>query len=250
MRKLVTIQCVSDIKEIPNALNICMINVLGWWCVALKKEFKIGDMCVYHEIDSFLPIISRYEFLGKGSSPKKMVINGEYKLGYRLKTARKLNHLSQGLALPIYQFPEIKNPIEGTDVTELLGIHKYEPPLPACLAGEAKGIFPGFIPKTDEPRCLSGEDTVQTPKGIRTIKDIVDNNYRGKILSFDHSKNKEGYSSVTGVSKKRNNFDWYLIKTLSGKNIIVTGNHLIWIDNLKCYREVRDIHQKDVVLCN
>ena len=40
----------------------------------------------------------------------------------------------------------------GMDVTELLGIVKYDPPLPAELAGMAKGNFPSFIPKTDEER--------------------------------------------------------------------------------------------------
>ena len=41
---------------------------------------------------------------------------------------------------------------EGTDVTELLGIQKYEPPIPAQLGGKVKGNFPSFIRKTDEER--------------------------------------------------------------------------------------------------
>ena len=42
--------------------------------------------------------------------------------------------------------------IEGDDVSEFLGIVKYEPPVPACLAGVVKGPFPSAIPKTDEER--------------------------------------------------------------------------------------------------
>jgi RNA ligase (TIGR02306 family) len=42
--------------------------------------------------------------------------------------------------------------IEGLEVTELLGIIKYEPKIPACLQGLIKGTFPSFIPKTDEER--------------------------------------------------------------------------------------------------
>ena len=41
---------------------------------------------------------------------------------------------------------------EGQDVSEMLGILKYTAPIPACLAGEVKGMFPGFIPKTDQER--------------------------------------------------------------------------------------------------
>lgn len=40
----------------------------------------------------------------------------------------------------------------GTDVTEMLDIIKYEPPIPASLAGKVKGLFPSFLRKTDEER--------------------------------------------------------------------------------------------------
>jgi RNA ligase (TIGR02306 family) len=40
----------------------------------------------------------------------------------------------------------------GDDVSEALGVIKYEPPIPAELSGVMKGSFPNFIPKTDEER--------------------------------------------------------------------------------------------------
>jgi RNA ligase (TIGR02306 family) len=43
--------------------------------------------------------------------------------------------------------------IEGLDVTELLGVQKWEAPISAQLAGQAKGTFPtSLIPKTDQER--------------------------------------------------------------------------------------------------
>jgi RNA ligase (TIGR02306 family) len=42
--------------------------------------------------------------------------------------------------------------VEGDDVSELLNIQKWEAPIPAQLAGEVRGMFPGFIPKTDQER--------------------------------------------------------------------------------------------------
>jgi RNA ligase (TIGR02306 family) len=42
--------------------------------------------------------------------------------------------------------------IVGNDLTEVLGIVKYEPPIPAELSGKVKGLFPSFIRKTDEER--------------------------------------------------------------------------------------------------
>lgn len=38
------------------------------------------------------------------------------------------------------------------DLSERLGIQKYEAPIPACLAGTVRGNFPSFIPKTDQER--------------------------------------------------------------------------------------------------
>jgi len=65
--------------------------------------------------------------------------------------------VSQGLILPISvvpitQFATAHDLPEGLDVTEMLGIVKYEPPIPAELSGKVKGLFPSFIPKTDEER--------------------------------------------------------------------------------------------------
>ncbi len=40
----------------------------------------------------------------------------------------------------------------GMDVTDILGVEKYEPPIPAELSGKVKGAFPSFLIKTDEER--------------------------------------------------------------------------------------------------
>jgi hypothetical protein len=62
--------------------------------------------------------------------------------------------VSQGLALPITILPPAEYAV-GADVTELTGIRKYEKPLSPNLAGVAKGAFPSWMPKTDEPNLRS-----------------------------------------------------------------------------------------------
>jgi RNA ligase (TIGR02306 family) len=55
--------------------------------------------------------------------------------------------VSQGLLIPaLGTFPA------GTDMTEALGIQKWEAPVPAQLAGDVRGAFPSFVPKTDQER--------------------------------------------------------------------------------------------------
>lgn len=159
MRKLVTIENILEKKAIEGADKIEAVRVRDWWVVAKKDEFKVGDSCIYFEIDSFLPIIPPFEFLLNGSSKKRMIIDGKQIEGIRLKTIKLRGQLSQGLVMPIKDVAGfatsdlLHQSIQpGQDVTESLGVIKYETPMPAELAGRAKGFFPAFIPKTDEER--------------------------------------------------------------------------------------------------
>ena len=152
-RKLATIRTISELRPIEGADKIELAIVDGWQVVVAKDvEHMVGDKVVYCEIDSFLPIRDEFEFLRK-SSYKKM---GDQE-GFRLKTIKLRGQVSQGLILPISivpvtQFATAVNLPEGMDVTEMLGIVKYEPPIPAELAGKVKGNFPSFLHKTDEER--------------------------------------------------------------------------------------------------
>jgi RNA ligase (TIGR02306 family) len=155
-RKLASIRIISDIQPIEGADMIELAIVDGWKVVVAKNvNHKVGDLVVYCEIDSFLPIKEEFEFLRKGSY-KKMVDGTE---GFRLRTIKLRGQVSQGLILPIHTLPLLEMVHEGQDVTEMLGIVKYEPPIPAELAGKVKGLFPSFLRKTDEERIqnLSGE---------------------------------------------------------------------------------------------
>ena len=152
-RKLATIRTITNIQPIEGADMIELASVGGWNVVVAKDVgHKVGNKVVYCEIDSFLPIREEFEFLRK-SSYKKM---GDQE-GFRLKTIKLRGQVSQGLILPISvvpvtQFASANDLPEGMDVTEMLGIVKYEPPIPAELAGKVKGQFPSFLRKTDEER--------------------------------------------------------------------------------------------------
>jgi RNA ligase (TIGR02306 family) len=147
-RKLASVRKISDLSPIEGADKIEVATIDGWKVVVAKDvNHKVGDLVVYCEVDSFLPIREEFEFLRK-SSHKKM---GDQE-GFRLKTIRLRGQLSQGLILPIHILPFGDAFHEGRDVTEVLGIIKYEPPVPAELAGKVKGLFPSFLRKTDEER--------------------------------------------------------------------------------------------------
>lgn len=120
-RKLASVQYVHHISPIEGADRIECIHVLGWQCVANKGQFQVGEKCVYMEEDSFLPICEQFEFL-RGSSYKRSELLGE---GFRLKTLKFRGQISQGLVQPLSVLPAGEYRI-GDDVTDLLGIRKWE----------------------------------------------------------------------------------------------------------------------------
>jgi len=169
-RKLATIRRIDKLEPIEGADRILKATVGGWQLVTAKdNNFKEGDLVVYCEIDSWIPT-EVAEFLSKGKEPREF--NGVK--GERLKTIRLRGQISQGLILPFegdgvpesldkwkleQLFPDTMcdhvketGQFEGADVTEVLGIQKWEKPLPAQLAGQTRRYFPSFLRKTDEER--------------------------------------------------------------------------------------------------
>jgi len=194
-RKLATIRTIKSITPIKKADFIELVEIDGWQCVAEKGEFKKGDLCVYFEVDSFLPVEERYEFLRK-SSYKKMPedLKGGLSEGFRLKTVKLRGKVSQGLVLPLINFKDHSEIKEikseglitvkgeffkvGADITSFLGVEKYEPPVPVNLSGQVKGMFPVFAEKTDEER----------------IQNILEYFERYKDTSFECSEKIDGAS--------------------------------------------------------
>jgi len=161
MRSLVTIQRVKSISPIPDSDFLELAHVMGWQCVIKKGEFKEGDFGVYYEVDSFLPIDERYEFL-RASSYRNNIDNGE---GFRIRTMKMRGQLSQGLLLPLEKFPELKDLAEGTDVTEKLNVKKWYIPETANAGGTIIGERPYGIPASDEIRIQSALELLDELKG-------------------------------------------------------------------------------------
>jgi len=142
-RKLASIQVIKELSPINGADAILCAKVLGWECVVKKSEFQVGDRCVYFEIDSVLPIAQWNDHLRKEEGKK-----------LRVRTIRLRGQLSQGLAMPLSIIPLGEYEV-GQDVTQVVGVEKYEAVVPAHLSGMAKGNFPAFLHKTDETRLQS-----------------------------------------------------------------------------------------------
>jgi RNA ligase (TIGR02306 family) len=154
-RKLATIRKIAAIEPIEGADAIEVAVVDGWKVVVKKGEYTAGDLAVYLEIDSWVPTTLAPFLTKAGHFPK--VFEGLE--GERLRTVKLRGQISQGLLLPLNVLTKVQkedwvtpDEFEGSDVTELLGIIKWERPMNAQLAGMARGNFPALVPKTDQER--------------------------------------------------------------------------------------------------
>lgn len=147
---MATVRRIDELNPIEGADKIEVATVGGWKVVCQKGLYNVGDLAVYCEIDSFIPTAIAPFLTKEGHYPKTY----EGVEGERLRTVKLRGQISQGLLLP---FDVLRNAVvplgADDDVSELLGIVKYEPPVSAQLAGVAKGNFPSQIPKTDQERC-------------------------------------------------------------------------------------------------
>ena len=152
-RKMATIRNIDSIRPIIGADNIEVAKVGGWNVVVKRGDCAINQHVIFCEIDSWIPN-TLAPFLTKAGHQPRLFEDVE---GQRLRTVKLRGQISQGLILPVSELIEkyginLVNVELGDDVSEILGIKKWEMPLAAHLQGQAKGTFPGFLVKTDQER--------------------------------------------------------------------------------------------------
>jgi RNA ligase (TIGR02306 family) len=161
-RQLVTVRTINKILPIENADAVALAQVDGWQVVVKKNEFQVGDQALYFEIDSFIPLSDeRFGFLTRG----ERMYNGNR--GIRIKTIKLRGELSQGLLIPLDNFPDVKEGLKQglEDFSDMLNVVKYEIDESGSLGGKPRGNFPSFIPKTDEKRVQNIVSAISNRQG-------------------------------------------------------------------------------------
>lgn len=115
---LASAEKIISLSPIEGADLIEKATVLGWDIVVKKEEFKVGDLVAYIQIDTVVPETEQFEFL------RERV--------FRVRTIKLRKQISQGLVVPL----PAGNWKEGDDLTEALGVKKFE------KGGEVPGVLP------------------------------------------------------------------------------------------------------------
>ena len=214
MRKLASIQKITDIKPIMGADNIACAKVLGYQIVIAKKDnFSVGEKVIFIEPDSIVPNIPQFNFMEKN--------------GFRVKTIRLRKQISQGLILPLSQFSFSQEQFaEGEDLTALLQINKLED-TKIHIGGDIANIFPAFVPKTDAARLQSAPELLElATKAPLSITGKMD----GASSTFYWHKGRFAVCSRNVELKKSDkNLYWQIARKydlenkLKGLNLAIQG---------------------------
>lgn len=210
-RKLAKVVVVDAIKEHKNADALELAVIGGWQCCVKKGEFKAGDVGVYFEVDAMLPIDNpAFAFL---AGRNERLVDG--KPYARIKTMKLRGELSQGLLLPVDSvgvdsLVAVKDSVTqlvefaDLDMTEALGVIKYEPAQPKVLAGNAKGNFPVFIPKTDQERVQNikraYEDAVASGELFEATYKLDGSSFTAYVINV--GEHVDDFSPQTGVCSR------------------------------------------------
>lgn len=172
--KLASLETITEILPIEGADRIVLARVQGWQSVIKKDEYNVGDQVIFVPIDTVLPPAVWNEFLWDKNDPTKPI---------RVKTVKLRGTISQGLIFPktLISAQEVwdhmDDPDEDTSIAGLLGITKYEKPVPAQLRGQMKGNFPThLISKTDEDNLKSN---------IAVLNELCEADYVEATLKID-----------------------------------------------------------------
>lgn len=157
--KLASFETITEIAPIEGADRIELARVQGWQSVIKKGEFKVGDRVIFVPIDTVLTPRPWNEFLWDKKDPSKPI---------RVKTVKLKGVVSQGLIFrsSLVSSQEIwdhhDDPEEDVSIAGMLGITKYEKPIPAHLAGQVAGDFPThLVSKTDEDNLKSNIEALE-----------------------------------------------------------------------------------------
>jgi hypothetical protein len=101
--------------------------------------------------------------------------------------------------------------------------------------------------------CLSSSWKISLKDGQSvTIGEFVDQGLEGEVLSYNVGTKKKEWKTITAKIKNsmpERAYEWFRL-TLSDGTILppLTGNHRVWLPELKCWRRVDELDGSEVLL--
>ena len=120
MRDLCTVSRIDKLIPIENKQYIELATVNNYTVIVTKGDFKVGDLCIYCFYDTICPNNKMFEHL------KKYCHYSTLYDGYRITEMKMAGVFSSGIIFGL-DIVDKKYHKLGTDLTEILGIQRYDP---------------------------------------------------------------------------------------------------------------------------
>jgi len=147
----VNVFLIKEIKPHPNADFLGIIDANGWDVIIKLGDYNVGDLVIHVEPDYVVPDIELFAWLKYKKNADGNFVkdnNGNHVLTSknwdRIRARKFCQRYSHGILVPA---PEGLK--EGDEAMELLGIERFEPPLPLSAGGDNERGPAGFYPKYD-----------------------------------------------------------------------------------------------------
>ena len=254
--------------------NSCQFNI-----IVGKGLYNIGDKAIYIQPDYCIPERELFkEYFYPMGDPKKSKLGKKGRIRavkFNFNFENEMDPIySNGILMNFSMIPEFD---ETCDLQEYFGVIKYvaDEQGDGGNSGLTKGSLPYFLYATDETRiehlkghvdrcfenkevlsfslkrdgCLDAETLIETEKdGTLTIKEICEKKFGGKVKSLNIENNKLEYRKVLNTWIKEKTDNWYEIILEDDTTIKITGNQMVWLPELMCYRRVDELDGTETFL--
>lgn len=182
---------IEEILPHPNADTLGIVYIGGYQVVVKKDNFKVGDLALYVQPDTIVPVLPAFAFLWEGTEPTER--------RRRITVRRFRKEWSEGLLMPLSEFLELYEAdpkrgelslrpkvSEGDDVAELLGFKHYEEPDQSYVLGtQGRKLtlwqrilkYFGFGPKPFGPKNGPGVYDVESvknyPRALLAYEEVI-----------------------------------------------------------------------------
>ena len=148
----VKIKRIKSVKHHENADRLDVVQIDDYQCITSRDTFVENSLIVYIPEAAIVPdwLISELGLEGKLAGKDKnrvkaVKLRGILSQGliYQVHSTRLRDGYGYSISRPLtdHQLPMACRVHEGSDVTDFLGITKWEPPIPTCMNGEVYNAF-------------------------------------------------------------------------------------------------------------
>lgn len=197
-RKLASVQKISSLTPLGKNNQEELATVLGWKVLVRANQFKVGEKIIYFEIDSILPSGQKWT---KKIKPKHL----------HVQTVKRYNEIFQGMIMKLDTLLKIDYNMkideleEGHDLTEFLGVTKFDENSEEGKKEKEKKFPTDIIEKSDEIRVQSNLTYIELFSGKEFYSSIKYDGSSATYLIEPNTNKFKVCSRNLGISEDEKN---------------------------------------------